>query len=486
MKFVAVCFWLLSLFGMPSAHGADVEKYPIGAVYKSFVSVFHEDSGKVLYDIALPSGDWYLAAQLPSRNELGLVLSRQFFLVRLNLKKADAYVSLNVLTQENRNQPWPSDVNCKSAALYRSADENDATRQKCWRIDARSVWAQTNQPLGQQASQYLRDQKISSVPHALAMSYVRLGEHGKYLALEYGVLLDAAQQSNLQTEAGQQAMVAQFRPHVQSYTELLEKSYKKERFRNSLEAFALDAAVPAAPLTSRIRKALVIGNNNYQHVPKLYNAVADAQALAQALAQYGYAVSLKTDVSEKEMKAALRTFKNQINAGDEVAIFFAGHGVQLNSANYLLPTDVVRDNPEQVKDEAVALQKILDDMAEKRAKFTLAVLDACRDNPFQQTLGRSFGDEARGVAPTSLATGQMIVFSAGAGQQALDRLGPNDTHRNSLFTRVFLQEMKKPGVSIDKLVRNVRTEVFRLAQSVGHPQVPAIYDQVVGEFFFSK
>ena len=78
----------------------------------------------------------------------------------------------------------------------------------------------------------------------------------------------------------------------------------------------------------------------------------------------------------------------------------------------------------------------------------------------------------------------MVIFSAGAGQQALDRLGPNDKDPNGLFTRVFLREMHKPGLSVDRVVRSVRTEVVNLARSVGHEQVPAIYDQVVGEFFF--
>ena len=93
---------------------------------------------------------------------------------------------------------------------------------------------------------------------------------------------------------------------------------------------------------------------------------------------------------------------------------------------------------------------------------------------------------ARGLAPTSAATGQMIVYSAGIGQQALDSLGPKDTEPNSVFTRVFVREMHKPGLSLDKIVRNVRSEVVSLARSINHEQVPAIYDQVIGEFFFIK
>ena len=214
---------------------------------------------------------------------------------------------------------------------------------------------------------------------------------------------------------------------------------------------------------------------------RLNNAREDARAMAASLQSLGYQVTLRLDLREREMKQALRVFKAQVEGGDEVVFFYAGHGVQLGGSNYLLPLDIAGESEDQIRDEAIQLQRLLDDMSEKKARFTLALLDACRDNPFK-TAGRSLG--GRGLAPTSAATGQMVIFSAGAGQQALDRLGPNDKDPNGLFTRVFLREMHKPGLSVDRVVRSVRTEVVNLARSVGHEQVPAIYDQVVGEFFF--
>ena len=80
----------------------------------------------------------------------------------------------------------------------------------------------------------------------------------------------------------------------------------------------------------------------------------------------------------------------------------------------------------------------------------------------------------------------MIVFSAGSGQQALDKLGPTDKNKNGLFTRVFVQEMQKTGVTVDRVVRNTRSKVVEMARSIGHNQVPAIYDQVVGDFYFRQ
>jgi hypothetical protein len=243
----------------------------------------------------------------------------------------------------------------------------------------------------------------------------------------------------------------------------------------------ITASVDRKP--SANRKGLVVGNDRYVNVSKLDNAVADAAAMDTSLRAVGFNVSKYFNVGEKEFKAAIRKFKESINPGDEVVVFFAGHGVQLNSTNYLLPVDVKGESEGQIKDDAIQVQRILDDLQESQAKFSLAVIDACRDNPFKG-LGRTIG--GRGLAPTSAANGQMIIFSAGSGQQALDKLRPGDTEKNSVFTRVFMKEMLKPGLSIDRVLRNVRNEVVRLARSVGHDQTPALYDQTIGEFYFNQ
>ena len=247
---------------------------------------------------------------------------------------------------------------------------------------------------------------------------------------------------------------------------------------------AMAEVIPSSPLTTMAnRKALVIGNDTYKTVTKLDNARQDARTIASNLTAVGYQVTLKLDLTEKEMKAALRIFSEQVQGGDEVMFFFAGHGVQLGAANYLLPTDIASDSEAQVRDEAIQLQRVLDDMSDRKAKFTLAMIDACRDNPFKSA-GRAIG--GRGLAPTTAATGQMVIFSAGTGQQALDKLNNADKNKNGLFTRVFVQEMQKPNQSIDRVVKNVRNQVAAMAKSVGHDQVPAIYDQVLGDFYFKK
>lgn len=236
-------------------------------------------------------------------------------------------------------------------------------------------------------------------------------------------------------------------------------------------------------VVSGSKRALVVGNDSYKSVPPLVNARADAEAVGSSLKALGYQVTIQLDLDEKSFKKSLRDFKEGIRGGDEVVFFFAGHGVQIGSANYLLPIDIQSDSEEQVRDESIALQRVLDDFSEQKARFSLAMIDACRDNPFKSST-RRIG--ARGLATTQAANGQMVIFSAGTGQQALDKLGPKDTERNGLFTRVFLREMSKPGVPIDRVMKNVRSQVHDMARSVGHDQVPAIYDQVVGDFYFSR
>ncbi len=242
-----------------------------------------------------------------------------------------------------------------------------------------------------------------------------------------------------------------------------------------------DVPVAANNARTGMRRALIMGNDAYKEVAVLQNARSDARAMSKTLGRLGFEVSTYLDLTERGMKEAIRTFKSQIRGGDEIVVFFAGHGVQLGATNYLLPVDIRGQSEDQVRDEAIPLQRVLDDFQDTKARFALAIIDACRDNPFK-TAGRAIG--GRGLASTSAATGQMVMFSAGTGQQALDRLGPQDREPHGLFTRVLLKEIEKPGVSIERLVRNVRNEVARLSKTVGHEQVPAVYDQTLGDFFF--
>jgi hypothetical protein len=250
--------------------------------------------------------------------------------------------------------------------------------------------------------------------------------------------------------------------------------------RAGVMALGLLILALAAPAQAR-RVALVIGNDSYQNVQPLKNARADAKAIAAELTAVGFDVTLKQDLTQKMMKTALRDFKARVAGGDEVVFYFSGHGVQFGGTNFLVPIDITADSEAQVADDAVPLQRILDDLTDQKARFSLAIIDACRSNPFKEA-GRAIG--GRGLVPVTPATGQMIMYSAGAGQAALDNLGPHDTNPNGVFTRVLIQEMRKPGVPAGSLLKDVQSDVVELAHGVGHEQVPALYDQSLGKFYF--
>jgi hypothetical protein len=236
-----------------------------------------------------------------------------------------------------------------------------------------------------------------------------------------------------------------------------------------------------APCPRAERLALVIGNDAYKKVEPLRNAVTDARTMRDALHDAGFNVTLKENVTLDSMKEALRTFKGKIKGGDEVVVYFSGHGVQIEGRNFLIPVDAAGKDAEEVADDAVSLQRVLDDLDEQRPRFSLTIIDACRNNPFKLE-GR--GLTRVGLAPVTAATGQMVLYSAGAGQEALDALGPGDQSSNGVFTRVLAAELKAANVPVLTLIKRVREQVAQLAATVHHQQVPALYDQSVGDFYF--
>ena len=238
----------------------------------------------------------------------------------------------------------------------------------------------------------------------------------------------------------------------------------------------------AAPPEKRV--ALVIGNNEYQTVTRLEKAVNDARAVGYELGRVGFEVISVSDVSHKRMNQAINEFVQKVSGGGVGVFFFAGHGMQINNQNFLLPVDF--DLPRDVNDvadQSVSLQSIQDKLADAKARFSLLVIDACRDNPLPKKAGRGL-TVSLGLAPPSAPTGQIVLFSAGAQQQALDKLSEQDNNPNSLFTREFLPMISKPGLSVTDALKRVRSAVARKAKAVGHEQNPALYDQTDGDFFF--
>ncbi|KAF0116687.1 MAG: peptidase C14 caspase catalytic subunit p20 [Rhodospirillaceae bacterium] len=229
--------------------------------------------------------------------------------------------------------------------------------------------------------------------------------------------------------------------------------------------------------------ALVIGNNDYRHIGRLDNAVADARAFKREMEGRGFQVVHRENADRSAMNAAVREFVGRLSSDAVGVVYYSGHGVQIGGANYLLPTDLKVEKEGQVIDDAVELGRLLEMVSQTQARFTLAIVDACRDNLFRGS-GRAIG--GKGLAsPVSNANGIMVVYSAGANQQALDRLDDSDRDPNGLFMREFLKAMSLPGRTVQDVVNAVKMSVIEKAKAVGHVQTPAIYDQSVGTFLFT-
>jgi len=230
------------------------------------------------------------------------------------------------------------------------------------------------------------------------------------------------------------------------------------------------------------RIALVIGNDAYEKVSRLEKAGNDAMAMARELKAAGFEVLQHRNLNYRGMVKAVETLANRITGGDQVVVFFAGHGVQIKSGSYLLPVDIEASSEGEVEKTAYGLTDLTEKLSEAKASFALVIVDACRDNPLRSK-GRSVGS-TRGLGAIEPPKGQMVVYSASRGQQALDRLSDNDQNPNGVFTREFITRMKQPGVRIEDLVREVQDAVEVLASRISHEQRPALYNESRGHFYF--
>lgn len=247
-----------------------------------------------------------------------------------------------------------------------------------------------------------------------------------------------------------------------------------------------DKQVYAAPQTQR--RALVIGVDGYQNLASLQKARNDAAAVSNALVDLGFDVLTLYDASRREINSAVSTLAGQIEPGDEVLFYFAGHGIEVDGRNYLLPSDVpvVNYGDESfLTGESIPAGRILDTFQRKGARTTVMVLDACRNNPFAQDGKRAVGG-SRGLVRMEPPEGAFILYSAGAGQTALDRLSDDDENPNSVFTRALLPRLQEQGMSLHDLAKQVRRDVQQLASTVNHEQFPAYYDQMSGDMYLSS
>jgi uncharacterized caspase-like protein len=251
-----------------------------------------------------------------------------------------------------------------------------------------------------------------------------------------------------------------------------------------VSALLVVCSITLASLTAiaETRVALVIGNSGYQNTTPLANPLNDAREMVVALKGAGFVVVEALDADKRKIDGALRTFTDKLATADVALFFYAGHGLQVGSQNYLVPTDAKLERERDLEFEAVSLDFVLRQMEiEREGKTTIVFLDACRDNPLARSLGRSMGARStaigRGLAPASTGLGTFIAYSTQPGNIALDGEG-----RNSPFTAALVKHMSAKGHNLPATMIDVRKDVVAATNG---KQVPWDHSALTGDFFFT-
>src|SRR5450631_467488 len=236
-------------------------------------------------------------------------------------------------------------------------------------------------------------------------------------------------------------------------------------------------SAPAANLPSvpERRVALVIGNSAYQTVGGLPNTTNDARAIAEVLKADGFtSVRIILDMTRASMIASLNDFQREADTSDWAVVYYAGHGMEVSGANYLVPIDAKLGDDRDIQDEAVSVDRILS-AVENAKKLRLVMLDACRDNPFLKRMHRSIATRSisRGLAAIEPMGATLIVFAAKDGETAEDGTGGH-----SPFAASLIKRLQQPTIEINKLFRLVTSDVLK---ATGNQQRPFVYGSLPGE-----
>ena len=227
------------------------------------------------------------------------------------------------------------------------------------------------------------------------------------------------------------------------------------------------------------RVALVIGNGAYVNVPPLENPPNDASDIAKALSAAGFDVILRDDANRNQMADAVRDFTQRIQGADVALFYYAGHGMQMEGENYLLPVDARIESPADVRFATINLTDVQQEMS-GAGRANIIVLDACRNNPFAKKLagsGRAIGERGLGRVEAN-GVGSLIVFSTQPNNVALDGAG-----RNSPFAAALAKHIATPNVEIRRMLSDVRADVLA---ATDQKQVPWDSSSLVGDVYLTR
>ncbi len=281
-------------------------------------------------------------------------------------------------------------------------------------------------------------------------------------------------------------------PKVENWSELLKQSERNRTAESPANSTTITvmprdgdktAAVASAVTSAAIKEigadkrvALIIGNGAYDAQP-LRNPVNDARAMADALAECGFEVMMLENANKRRIEEAIRAFGAKLTPTSAGVFYFAGHGVQVAGANYLIPLAAKIDKEADVEYEAVDAGRVLNEFATSRAALSILILDACRDNPFSAAT-RSL---TRGLAVVKMpkdVRGTLIAYATSPGDVARDGSG-----KNGLYTEELLRHMRTPGLRLEDVFKLTRVNVKTRSDG---KQVPWENSSIDGDFFFMR
>jgi hypothetical protein len=231
--------------------------------------------------------------------------------------------------------------------------------------------------------------------------------------------------------------------------------------------FVLASLILSGTASAADRVALVIGNGKYQHAAELPNPPNDARLVAMTLSEIGFDVLQGIDLDRNSMEGHLRTFLDKANSAKIAVLFYAGHGIQVDGRNYLLPVDTKLATASNLNFGTIDLDRILASLDDP-SRANIIILDACRDNP----LARSFAAKTRSAtvgaglaAYSSVGAGTLIAFATAPGKVAADG-GPG---ANSPFTQSLAKHLRAPDLEVRQMLTRVRADV---AKATHDKQIP--------------
>ena len=252
----------------------------------------------------------------------------------------------------------------------------------------------------------------------------------------------------------------------------MKDQFMRKNISNLIILILLILVISSASLTAQDKKALLIGNASYLKAP-LRNPVNDVTDMKSALQSSGFSVKVLNNAKKRELDRGIQDFISNLGKGTTALVFYSGHGAQVEGENFIIPVDFAGVDKIDLKYDGYSINRLMEKLDNSGAGIKIVILDACRNNPFSD--GK---DGTSGLAAMQSSAGTFLAMATAPGKYASD----NPKERNGLYTKHLIQAIRAPGLEIDQIFSQVRTNVNNASSG---RQQPWNSSSIVGKFYFS-